>query len=70
MAPIEHTSNKLRNLDYDKIPLQKVQLLPIVFDGDVLFEFSSIFLTIHRPSHMQGMDRSALIGDSSAFSQV
>ncbi len=31
------TSNKLRTLDYDKNPLQKVQFLPIAFYGDILF---------------------------------
>lgn len=43
MALPWHTSNKLHNLDYDKIPLQKVQFLPIGFDGDVLFELPSMF---------------------------
>jgi hypothetical protein len=32
----KRSSNKLRNLDYDKIPIQKIQFLLIVFYGDVL----------------------------------
>jgi hypothetical protein len=31
------TSNELQTLDYDNIPLRKVQLLSTIFDGDVLF---------------------------------
>jgi hypothetical protein len=38
MALLKQSSNKLWNLDYDKIPIQKVQFLLIYFDGDVLFE--------------------------------
>jgi hypothetical protein len=53
----KQTLNKLWNLDYDNILLQKVQFLPITFDGDVLFELLLMFLTIHNPSQMQGIDR-------------
>jgi hypothetical protein len=38
-----HTSNELQNLDYDKIFIQKVQFLSIVFDGDVLFKLPLLF---------------------------
>jgi len=38
MALLGQSSNKLWNLDYDKILVQKVQFLLIYFDGDVLFE--------------------------------
>jgi hypothetical protein len=31
--------------------------LPIVFDGDVLFELSPLLLNAHGSSKMQGMDR-------------
>jgi hypothetical protein len=49
--------DKLRTLDYDKILLQKVQFLPITFDGDLLFEFMLIFSTVQNPSQMQGTNR-------------
>jgi hypothetical protein len=44
------TLNKLQNLDYDKVPLHKVQLMLIAFNGDILFELSSMFSTAHNPS--------------------
>jgi hypothetical protein len=44
-------------LDYDKIPIQKVQILPITFDGDVLFELPSLLPNAHNLSQMQGMDK-------------
>jgi hypothetical protein len=44
-------------LDYDKILIQKVQFLLITFDGDVLFELSSMLSTAHDPFQMQSMDR-------------
>jgi hypothetical protein len=47
----------LQTLDYDKIPLQKVQFLLIAFDDDVLFELSPILSTDQNPSEMQGMDK-------------
>jgi hypothetical protein len=50
------TLNDLWTLDYDKIFLQKVQFLPIAFNGDVLFELLPIFLITQDPSQMQGMD--------------
>jgi hypothetical protein len=56
MALPEHASNKLQNLDYNNIPFQKVQFLPIAFDGDVIFELPPMLSTIHRPLQMQGMD--------------
>jgi hypothetical protein len=43
-------------LDYDKIPIQKIQFLLIVFYGDVLFELLPL-LNAHGSSEMQGMDR-------------
>jgi hypothetical protein len=51
------TSNKLWTLDYDKIPLLKVQFLPITFNGDVLFEFPPIHLNACNPSQMQSMHK-------------
>ncbi len=57
MALPRHTSNKLQNQYYNKIPFQKVQFLPTTFDGNVLFELPHVFSTTHRPSQMQGMDR-------------
>jgi len=51
------TFNELWTLDYDNIPLWKVQLLPIVFDGDFLFELPPIHLNVHNPCQMQGMDK-------------
>jgi hypothetical protein len=57
MVLLGHSSNELWNLDYDKIFLQKIQFLPITFNGDVMFKLLPIFSTIHRPSQMQGMDR-------------
>jgi hypothetical protein len=50
------TSNELHTLDYDNIPLQKIQLLPIIFDGD-MFELLPIHSNAHNPSQMQNMDR-------------
>jgi hypothetical protein len=38
MVLLGQSSNKLWNLDYDKIPIQKVQFLLFYFDGDVLFK--------------------------------
>jgi hypothetical protein len=52
MVLLGHTSNKLQNLDYDKIIFQKVQFLPIAFDGDVLFELPPPLSITHKPSHM------------------
>ncbi len=57
MALLGDTSNQLQNLDYSKIPLQKIQFLPITFTEDVFFKFPFVFLTMHMPSQMQGMDR-------------
>ncbi len=57
MVLLGHTFNKLQNLDYDKIPFQKVQFLPTTFDGDVLFELPLVFPTVHMPLQMQGMDK-------------
>jgi hypothetical protein len=51
------TSNELRTLDYDKIPLQKVQSLLITFDGHLLFEFPPIYSNAHNLSQLQGMDK-------------
>ncbi len=39
---LRHTSNELKNLDYDKISIQKVRSLSIVFNGDVLFKLSAL----------------------------
>lgn len=50
MVLLGQTLNKLQNLDHDKVPLQKVQLLLITFDGDILFELLPMFSTIHNPS--------------------
>jgi len=36
------TSNELWTLDYDNIPLRKVQFWLIIFNGDVLFELPPI----------------------------
>jgi hypothetical protein len=52
MALLGHTSNELQNLDYDKIPFQKVQFFSITFDGDVLFELSLVFSIVHKPLQM------------------
>jgi hypothetical protein len=38
MVLLGRTSNKLRNLDYDKMHVEKIQFLPTIFDGDPLFE--------------------------------
>jgi hypothetical protein len=54
---LRQTLNELQNLDYDNIPLQKVQFLSITFDGDVLFELLSMLSTIHNPSKMQGKNK-------------
>jgi hypothetical protein len=51
------TLNELQTLDYDKILLQKIQFLLIIFDGDILFELLLILSTAHNPSQMQGMDK-------------
>jgi len=53
------------------IPLWKVQFLPIVFDGDFLFELPPIHLNVHNPSQMQGMDKStmAMLGVSWSYNQ-
>lgn len=50
MALLGLTSNKLWNLDYDKIPLQKVQFLSTTFDGDALFELVLVFIITYKPS--------------------
>jgi hypothetical protein len=47
MAFQRHTSNKLWNLDYDKILVQKDQFLPIFFDGYVLFELLLMLPNVH-----------------------
>jgi hypothetical protein len=52
MALLGHTSNELQNLDYDKIPFQKVQFFSITFDGDVLFELLLVFSIVHKPLQM------------------
>ncbi len=53
----KRSSNKLQNLDYDKIPIQKIQFSLTVFYGDVLFELLSLLPNFHGFSKMQGMDR-------------
>jgi hypothetical protein len=57
MALPINTSNKLWNLDYDKILFEKIQFLLIVFNGVVLVKSSPLFLNVQNPSQMQGMDR-------------
>jgi hypothetical protein len=47
-----HASNKLQNLDYNKRPFQKVQFVPIAFDGHAFFELSLMLLIMHRPLQM------------------
>jgi hypothetical protein len=49
--------DELQTLDYDKIPLRKIQFLLIAFNGDILFKLLPIHLNAHNPSQMQGMDR-------------
>jgi hypothetical protein len=56
MVLLRQTSNKLWTLDYDNIPLQKVQFLFITFNGDVLFKLLPIHSNAHTPSQMQGMN--------------
>ncbi len=51
------TSNKLWTLDYDNIPLQKVQFLLIAFNGDILFELSPMHSNVHNLSQMSSIDR-------------
>ncbi len=51
------TSNELKTLDYDNIFLRKVQFLPIIFDGDILFKLPPIHSNAYSFSQMQGMDR-------------
>jgi hypothetical protein len=57
MALLGNTFNKLWNLDYDKILVQKVQFLLTIFDGDVLFELLPMLPNAHGSLKMQGMDR-------------
>jgi hypothetical protein len=57
MVLLGQTSNEVWTLDYDNIPLWKVQFLSIIFYGDVLFELLPIHSNIHNPSQMQGMDK-------------
>jgi hypothetical protein len=57
MALPRWSSNELWNLDYDKIPIQKIQFLSTIFDGDVLFELPPLLLNAHNFSKMQGMDK-------------
>jgi hypothetical protein len=57
MALLGQSSIKLRNLDYDKTLVQKVQFLPTLFDGDALFELLPLLPKVHGSSKMQGMDR-------------
>jgi hypothetical protein len=57
MVLLNQTSNELRNLDYDKIPLEKIQFLLIAFNGEILFKLSLMFLIVHNLSQMHGMDR-------------
>jgi hypothetical protein len=52
MALPRRSSNEMQNLDYDKIPIQKVQFLPTIFYGDVLFELSPLLLNVHGSSKM------------------
>jgi hypothetical protein len=57
MVLLRQAFNELQNLEYNKIPFQKNHFLPTIFDGDVFFELPPVFLVVHRPSQMQGMDR-------------
>jgi hypothetical protein len=52
MALPGHTSNKLQNLDYDKITFQNVQFSLITFNGDILFELPLFLLIAHKFSQM------------------
>ncbi len=57
MALPRQSSNKLWNLDYDKIFVQKVQLLPTIFYGDVLVELLPLFLNNHSSFKNARMDK-------------
>ncbi len=50
MALLGRSSNKLWNLDYDKILVQKVQLLLTIFNGYVLVELLPLFPNDHKSS--------------------
>jgi hypothetical protein len=52
MALPGQSSNELWNLDYDKIPIQKVQFLLTIFDGDVLFKLPPLLPNVHDYSKM------------------
>ncbi len=39
MSVTKHASNKLRNLNYDKIIILIVSFLPTTFNDDILFKF-------------------------------
>ncbi len=56
MSLAAHASSKLKDLNYDKFPIEIVCCIPTTFNGDVLFEFSPIVSPSSHYKQMQGMD--------------
>jgi hypothetical protein len=56
MSIAPHLSNKLSSLNYNKIKVQYVSFLPIIFNDDIIFELLPIHLPIGHSGQMQGMD--------------
>jgi len=56
MSQIQHTSNKLRSLDYATMKIV-VNFLPMKFNSDVLFEFPPVYKLMGVSKQMQSMDR-------------
>lgn len=67
MLITKHVSNKLCNLDYDKITIQNVSFSPMTFNKDILFEMSIFSPSNPSSSQMQNVDKKY---DGRAWSKV
>jgi len=57
MSVPRHASNKLHNLDYNKIIILTVLFLPTTFNGEIMFEVPPLFPSNPSLMQMQGIDR-------------
>jgi hypothetical protein len=56
MSIVPHLLNKLKSLDYDKIKVEYVSSLPIIFNDNIVFELPPIRLPTSHSGQMQGMN--------------
>jgi hypothetical protein len=67
ISVIRHASNELRNLDYNKITILIVSILPTTFNNDIIFKLPPLSPSNPSSTYMQGMDKKY---DGHAWSKV